>query len=340
MRNLIFNILVLGAALLYGGAVSGAAPKNYAIVVGIGDYPEESGWSRIHGDRDVSLVVAMLERNGFLKENIICLENDGATKTAIENAFYSLQSCLGQGDRVYVHFSGHGQQVTDLDGDEEDGLDEACVPYDALKEYSAGKYEGENHISDDELYLWLSDIADAAGADGHVLVVIDACHSGDATRGFGDGQDTVVVRGTADVFVIPQDPVEGTASGTVPGLVSSVEAYAAGTVPGTASGSAGTGNAASRISGSGDKGKEISWICLSACKPYQNNYEYKSPDGYYGRLTWAMSRVLVPGIGVAELISGIEDEFSRLPLPQGPPQSLDIALPDNFESLSAIDSPR
>ena len=54
MRNLIFNILVLGAALLYGGAVSGAAPKTYAIVVGIGDYPEESCWSRIHGDRDVS----------------------------------------------------------------------------------------------------------------------------------------------------------------------------------------------------------------------------------------------------------------------------------------------
>ena len=350
-----FNMIVLCAALpfLYGGAapvggpasdgfvpVEEAVADKYAIVVGIGDYPEESGWNRIHGNRDVELVTGMLVRNGFAEDDIVRLTDAGATKGAIRNAFMSLSGRIKSGDRVYIHFSGHGQQMTDTDGDEEDGLDEACVPYDALKEYSAGKYEGENHISDDELYLWLSDIADTAGADGHVLVVIDACHSGDATRGFGDGQDTVVVRGTADVFVIPQDPVEGTASGTVPGLVSSVEAYAAGTVPGTASGSAGTGNAASRISGSGDKGKEISWICLSACKPYQNNYEYKSPDGYYGRLTWAMSRVLVPGMGVAELISGIEDEFSRLPLPQGPPQSLDIALPDNFESLSAIDSPR
>ena len=288
-----------------GGAVpveeAGEEADRYAIVVGIGDYPEESGWNRIHGDRDVELVTGMLVRNGFAGENIIRLTDAGATKEAIRNAFMSLSGRIKSGDRVYVHFSGHGQQMTDTDGDEEDGLDEAFVPYDAMKEYSAGEYEGENHISDDELYLWLSDIADAAGDAGHVLVVIDACHSGDATRGFGDGQDTVIVRGTADVFEIPPD--------------------------------------VSRISGSRGKGKEISWICLSACKPYQNNYEYRSPDGYYGRLTWVMSRVLVPGMGVDDLISGVEDEFSLLPLPQGPPQSLDIALPDNFESLSATDSP-
>ena len=299
MRNLIFNILVLGAALLYGGAVSGAAPKNYAIVVGIGDYPEESGWSRIHGDRDVSLVVDMLERNGFLKENIICLENDGATKTAIENAFYSLQSSLGQGDRVYVHFSGHGQQVTDLDGDEEDGKDEAFIPYDACSKYVQGKYEGEKHIVDDELNAWLSDMADAVGKKGLVMVVIDACHSGDATRGIGNGTEEVVVRGTADLFEIPADVSENRAES----------------------------------SGNMQRGKpaklkrKISWICLSACKSYQNNNEYRSDDGYYGRLSWAMNEVLMPGMNLDELISGIKSEFSVLPLPQGPPQTPDFVYP-------------
>ena len=224
MRNLMSDIIVLCAALpfLYGGAapdgtienshavrssvpVEKAVADKYAIVVGIGDYPEKSGWNRIHGNRDVALVTGMLERNGFAKDDIIRLTDAGATKEAIRNAFKSLVGRIKSGDRVYVHFSGHGQQMTDTDGDEEEGLDEAFVPYDARKEYSAGEYEGENHISDDELYLWLSDIADAAGAAGHVLVVIDACHSGDATRGFGDGQDTVIVRGTADVFEIPPD---------------------------------------------------------------------------------------------------------------------------------------
>lgn len=348
-----FNMIVLCAALpfLYGGAapvggpasdgfvpVEEAVADKYAIVVGIGDYPEESGWNRIHGNRDVELVTGMLVRNGFAEDDIVRLTDTGATKGAIRNAFMSLSGRIKSGDRVYIHFSGHGQQMTDTDGDEEDGLDEAFVPYDALKEYSAGKYEGENHISDDELYLWLSDIADAAGADGHILVVIDACHSGDATRGFSDGQDTVIVRGTADLFAIPSDAVMETASGAAQGTASSVEAYSPGAVPGSASGSAVTGSGASRISGSG--GKEIFWICLSACKSYQNNYEYRSPDGYYGRLTWVMHRIFASGMSVSDLISGVEDEFSRLPLPPGPPQSLDIALPDNFESLSATDSPR
>lgn len=301
MRNLIFNILVLGVALLYGGAVtvSGAVPRNYAIVVGIGDYPEESGWSRIHGDRDVSLVVDMLERNGFLKENIICLENDGATKTAIENAFYSLKSCLGQGDRVYVHFSGHGQQVTDLDGDEEDGKDEAFVPYDACRKYVQGKYEGEKHIVDDELNAWLSDMAEAVGKNGLVVVVIDACHSGDATRGIGNGTEEVVVRGTADLFEIPAD-------------VSGNRAESSGKMQ---------GGKPAKLE------RKISWICLSACKSYQNNNEYRSDDGYYGRLSWAMNEVLVPGMNLDELISGIKLEFSVLPLPQGPPQTPDFVYP-------------
>lgn len=305
MRNLIFNILVLGAALLYGCAVSGAAPKNYAIVVGIGDYPEESGWSRIHGDRDVSLVVDMLERNGFLKENIVCLENDVATKTAIENAFYSLQSCLEQGDRVYVHFSGHGQQVTDMDGDEEDGKDEAFIPYDACRKYVQGKYEGEKHIVDDELNAWLSDMSEVVGKNGLVMVVIDACHSGDATRGIGNGTEEVVVRGTADLFEIPVD-VSGNGAGS--------------------SGKMQGGNPATRK-------RKISWICLSACKSYQNNNEYRSDDGYYGRLSWAMNEVLVPRMNLDELISGIESEFSVLPLPQGPPQTPDFVYPRDKSSV-------
>ena len=293
--------------MLYGGAVtvSGAVPRNYAIVVGIGDYPEESGWSRIHGDRDVSLVVDMLERNGFLEENIVCLENEGATMTAMENAFYSLQSSLEQGDRVYVHFSGHGQQVTDLDGDEEDGKDEAFVPYDAYRKYVQGKYEGEKHIVDDELNAWLSDMADAVGKDGLVMVVIDACHSGDATRGIGNGAEIVVVRGTADLFEIPADVSENRTE---------------------SSGKMQSGKPAKLE-------RKISWIGLSACKSYQKNIEYMSDDGYYGRLSWAMNEVLVPGMNLDELISGLELEFSVLPFPQGPSQTPEFVYPCDMSSV-------
>ena len=300
MRGLIFNIMVLTAvlSLLNDSAVLAreAAPTDYAIVVGIGGYPEASGWSRIHGDRDVPLVVGMLERNGFAKENIISLVNEEATKKAIENAFLSLRAGLKSGDKVYVHLSGHGQQVTDLDGDEEDDRDEAFVPYDACKKYVQGKYEGENHLVDDELFLLLSGMSEAVGKDGLVMIVIDACHSGDATRDIGNGTDDSVVRGTADLFEIPID--------------TSCES--------------GRKSAGQMAAGSGRK---ISWICLSACKSYQNNNEYKTEDGYYGRLSWVMNKVFVSGMRIDDLISQIESEFSSLPCPHGPSQTPDFEYP-------------
>ena len=39
----------------------------------------------------------------------------------------------------------------DDNGDEEDGLDEALIPYDAQFWYAPGEYEGQNHLRDDEL---------------------------------------------------------------------------------------------------------------------------------------------------------------------------------------------
>ena len=300
MRGLIFNIMVLTAvlSLLNDSAVRAreAAPTDYAIVVGIGDYPEASGWSRIHGDRDVPLVVGMLERNGFAKENIISLVNEEATKKAIENAFLSLRAGLKAGDQVYVHLSGHGQQVSDLDGDEEDDLDEAFVPYDACKKYVQGKYEGENHLVDDELFLLLSGISEAVGKDGLVMIVIDACHSGDATRDIGNGADDPVIRGTADLFEIP------------------VNASCESDRRGAGQMSAGSG-------------RKVSWICLSACKSYQNNNEYETEDGYYGRLSWVMNKVFVSGMRIDDLISQIESEFSSLPCPHGPSQTPDFEYP-------------
>jgi len=40
--------------------------------------------------------------------------------------------------------------MEDDNGDEVGGLDESLVPYDAEMHFRKGKYEGENHIRDDE----------------------------------------------------------------------------------------------------------------------------------------------------------------------------------------------
>ena len=249
---------------------------RHALVVGIGDYPDGSGWIKISGDRDAGLVVQMLERNGFLEEDIEVLLNAQATKSNIRDAFAALCRQVCSGDIVYVHFSGHGQQVIDINGDEEDGLDESFVPYDACKEYSQGVYEGEN-----ELNMWLAELKNAVGGRGKILFVMDACHSGDSTRG-EDCDTDWPVRGTEDVFEIPQ--------GVRPAW----------------------------LDGIGDECSDIEWVFIAACKSYQNNYEYKSEDGCYGRLTWALHKCLYPDMDFGKLVEELEAVYDIMPVTPKP----------------------
>lgn len=85
--------------------------------------------------------------------------------------------------------------MKDIHNDEPDDLDECWIPYDAYRKPCA-KDRGEKHLTDDEVNHYLNRIRDKVGETGKILVVIDACHSGDATR----GDDEEVVRGVEDIF--------------------------------------------------------------------------------------------------------------------------------------------
>ena len=174
---------------------------KYALVVGIGDYPVENGWKPINGDNDIPLVRDILYTNGFSNINIHELLNAEATASAIRQAFDKLINLVQEGDIIYIHFSGHGQQVTDLNGDEEDGWDEAWIPFDAQKTYFEGIYEGQNHILDDDINKYLYQLRQSIGDAGKIIVVADACHSGDGWR--SEEQEALVIRGVADKFILP-----------------------------------------------------------------------------------------------------------------------------------------
>lgn len=179
------------------------------MVIGIGAYPEDSGWQPIHGDNDVQIIKAKLLQSGFERKNIKTLVNSEATHDAIIEEFQHLKSRAKQGDVIYIHFSGHGQQVSDLNGDEEDGYDESWIPYDAPMLYQSGVYEGERHLIDDYINSLLTELRTAIGENGHLVVVADACHSGSGSRGYDS--DLVCYRGTKDKFEIPVDshkPIE------------------------------------------------------------------------------------------------------------------------------------
>lgn len=189
LSSILFVILIFSSLHL-------PAQIKRALVIGIGEQKDKN-WSKINGDKDVPLVQQMLQKVGYA--DIRTLVNKQATKAGIVSAFKKLTAQCAAGDIVYIHFSGHGQQVTDVNGDEKDGWDEAWIPYDAYLCYNEKKDKGEKHLIDDELYTLLTAIRNKIGDSGKMLVVVDACHSGDSSR----GQDDEIVRGVKEEFVIP-----------------------------------------------------------------------------------------------------------------------------------------
>lgn len=177
-------------------SVSLSAQTRRALVIGLGEQ-QDKNWAKINGDKDLPYVKEILAAADYM--DVRTLINRQATKAAIVKAFKSLANSCRVGDVVYIHFSGHGQQMTDVDGDEGDGLDESWIPYDAYLRYGEND-RGEKHLTDDEINVLLTGIRNKIGTNGKLLVVVDACHSGDSSR--GDDLDETV-RGVYDEFVIP-----------------------------------------------------------------------------------------------------------------------------------------
>ena len=191
-----YNVALIITAILLFLSVPITAQTRKALIIGIGIQKDES-WAKINGDKDIPYVQLMLKNADYI--DVKALVNQKATKKGIVAAFKKLTSQCSVGDVVYIHFSGHGQLVTDVNGDEKDGWDEAWVPYDAYRKYCK-EDKGEKHLIDDELNKLLTAIRNKIGDSGKLLVVVDACHSGDSSR--GDDIDETV-RGVKDEFVIP-----------------------------------------------------------------------------------------------------------------------------------------
>lgn len=167
--------------LLFAFSLNATAEK-YGLIISVGDYPAKTGWSTISSANDVPLIKTALLNQNFKAENITVLINAAATRQGILTAIETLKAKINPGDIVVIHYSGHGQQIFDDNGDEIDDKDEAIVPYDALVRYTSN-YHGENHIRDDELGNIIANFRNTLGKDGQLLMLLDSCHSGSSTRG-------------------------------------------------------------------------------------------------------------------------------------------------------------
>ncbi len=277
-----------------------AEARKRALTVFVGDYPEDSGWSRIHSSNDKTIILGMLETLGFHSNDIICLENSAATRKSIDTSFEKLILSCRPGDQVYVHFSCHGQFITDVDGDEtlrysRDRYDESLVPYDAFLEYGKSGYDGTNHLVDDTVNEYLCRLEDKVGRKGSVLVVLDACHSGDMRREYSDDIDLYSIRGVEQRFELPST---GKMVETMP--------------------------------------REAKCVTISACRVFESNYECRVDGVMYGRLSYAVSKALKPGVTVSQLKDAIEGVYQELsyssPIRKGRTQKMDFHSPAEYSN--------
>ena len=144
---------------------------NKALLVGINKYKiADSDLSGCVNDatnvRDV-----LLKYLGFEIGDIRLITDERATKDAIIEGLKWLVKGAKVKDRLLFHFSGHGSQVRDLNGDElSDRLDEILCPHDM-------DWNG-TYIKDDDLEKIFRGLPKGINLE----VLLDSCHSGTGTR--------------------------------------------------------------------------------------------------------------------------------------------------------------
>jgi hypothetical protein len=151
------------------GGDAGSGTKR-ALLIGINKYKAVPKLQGSLNDIETMRQI-LLTRWGFADRHITVVADEAGTRAGILAALEQLVKDAGPHDTVYFHYSGHGSQVEDLNGDEaEDHLDETLVPQD-------GRSGEVRDITDDEL-----DAIFARLRAKSALIVLDSCHSGTATR--------------------------------------------------------------------------------------------------------------------------------------------------------------
>jgi metacaspase-1 len=140
-----------------------------AVLIGVNRYRVPGADLRGCVNDVINMQKALTQHYGFSKADITTLTDLKATQKAMQSAIAQLIRGGRRGDVLLVHFSGHGSNVPDNDGDEADSRDEILCPTDL---------DWKNPFRDD----WLRKTFDSMRAGVSLTVITDCCHSGTITR--------------------------------------------------------------------------------------------------------------------------------------------------------------
>src|SRR5260221_5554027 len=174
--------IIFAIALVVPAAVG--APHRLALLIGINDYTAsrlttiraaapDRDWPNLAGAvNDIAAMRELLvQLHGFDAGDIVTLNDQSATRSAMLSAANRLAATATKDDVVFFYFAGHGSQVRNSRSDEPDKLDESIVPADSAR--------GAPDIRDKELRRIFNAILDRGA---RLTVMIDPCHSGSAAR--------------------------------------------------------------------------------------------------------------------------------------------------------------
>lgn len=139
------------------------------------DYEKKGKAKRLPGcHMDIKMAQKMLmEHYGYKREEFIILSDELSTyiqptkSNILDQLVRVVQECEQRKvSQLLIYYSGHGTQTQDIDGDEEDGMDECMVPCDYM----------ENGLIMDDVFfdnLWVK-----LPLNIRVTCIFDCCNSG------------------------------------------------------------------------------------------------------------------------------------------------------------------
>jgi metacaspase-1 len=284
-----------GAPSNYTFQYSHCTGKRKALLIGI-NYFGQNGELRgcINDTKNVSSF--LMERYNYKREDMIILTDDARdeilqpTAANIRRALQWLVGNAQPDDALFLHYSGHGGQTADLDGDEEDGTDEVIYPVD---------YKTAGHIVDDELHHL---VVKPLAAGVRLTAIFDSCHSGSVL-------DLPYMYSTKGVLKEPNLAAEAGQ-----GLLSAIGSYARGDMGGVASSLLGFAKKAYKGDDAYNKTKDTRTspadvIMWSGSKDDQTSADATIAQQATGAMSWAFITALKqnPKQSYVQLLNSIRE---------------------------------
>lgn len=239
------------------------------------------------------------QRFGYKPEDIVMLTDDAANPRQIPtraNMIAAMQWLVRDAqpnDSLFFHYSGHGGQTPDLDGDEDDGNDEVIYPLD---------HKTAGFIVDDDIHTIM---VKPLPPGCRLTAIFDSCHSGTA-------MDLPYIYSTEGKIKEPNLLAEAGQ-----GLMSAGMSYLRGDIGGMFSGVMGLGKQImNQNSGAAARTKQtktsaadvISW---SGCKDSQTSADTQEAGKATGAMSYAFIAALTryPQQSYMQLLNTIRDEL-------------------------------